>query len=287
MLMARKQLDSLEKRAAELRASDPEIGFRAGATWYLRGVALMRGRVNDAARLTNEANALDSARGSPTRPHERARDSAWIDIWHREQPARAAQTIDAVLARVPFRTLPLVDREYLDIAALYALAGRPDRARALLAERNAEVRDTALLRQQVPNNHLTLAEIALAEKRPLDALAEFRLGDRLPDGPAHACIRCFLSDIARAHDAAGARDSAIATMERYLALPSTEFWPDQSYLAYFHRRLGELYEAAGQPAKAIPHYERFVTLWRNADPELQPKVAVARQRLSELRKNGR
>src|SRR5688500_15050028 len=111
MLMARKQLDSLEKRAAELRASDPEIGFRAGATWYLRGVALMRGRVNDAARLTNEANALDSARGSPTRPHERARDSAWIDIWHREQPARAAQTIDAVLARVPFRTLPLVDRE--------------------------------------------------------------------------------------------------------------------------------------------------------------------------------
>lgn len=287
ILMARKQLDSLEKRAALLRASDPAPGIRSGATWYLRGVALMRGRIGEAARLTGEAYATDAARGAPAKPHDGALDSAWIDVWHREQPARGAQTIDAALARVPLRSLPLEDRPYLDVAGMYALAGRPDRARAVLAERNAEVRDTALLRKDIPKSHITLGEIALAEKRPLDALAEFRLADRLPDGPVNACYRCFLSDIARAHDAAGARDSAIATMERYLALPSTDFWPDQSYLAQFHRRLGELYDAGGNSSKAIPHYERFIELWKNADPELQSKVAQARQRLTVLRKAGR
>ncbi|MDP9178891.1 MAG: protein kinase, partial [Gemmatimonadota bacterium] len=287
MLIARKQLDSLEKRAAETRANHPEPGFRSAATWDLRGVALMRGRINEAARLTDEANALDAARGAPARPHERAMDSAWMDIWHREQPGRGAQTLDATLARIPFRSLPLVDRRYFDVAMFYALAGRPDRARAVIAERNAEVRDTALLRQDIPASHIAMGLIALAEKRPLDALAEFKLGDRLPDGPVNACVRCHLADLAMAYDSAGARDSTIATMERYLALPSTTVWPDANFLAYFHRRLGQLYEARGDSSKAIQHYERFVGLWKNADPELQPKVAQARQRLSVLRKNGR
>lgn len=287
MLIARKQLDSLEKSAAELRATDPDAGLRSGATWFLRGVALMRGRINEAARLTDEVNAMDAARGIPTDPHARALDSAWMDIWHREQHARGAQTLDVTLARIPFRSLPLVDRRYFDVAMLYAMGGRPDRARAVIAERNAEVKDTALLRQEIPTSHVALAEIALAEKRPLDALAEFRLGDRLPDGPVNACVRCSLADVARAHDAAGARDSAIATMERYLALPSTTVWPDQNYLAPFHRRLGELYEARGDLSKAILHYERFVELWKNADRELQPKVAKVQQRLSVLRKASR
>ena len=284
---ARKQLDSLEKRAAELRAGDPDPGLRSGATWALRGVALMRGRINEAARLTDEANAMDSARGIPIDPLARLGDSAWMDIWHREQRARGAQTLDAMLARVPFRSLPLEDRRYFDVAMLYALAGRPDRARAVLAERNADVKDTALLRQGMPKSHTTLGVIALAEKRPLDALAEFKLGDRLPDGPVDACVRCHLADLASAYDSAGARDSTIATMEHYVALSSPEVWPDQDFLARFHRRLGELYEASGNSRKAIPHYERFVELWKNADPELQPKVARARERLAVLRNAGR
>jgi tetratricopeptide (TPR) repeat protein len=84
MLIARKQLDSLEKRAAQMQATDPDAGLRAAATWSLRGVALMRGRINEAARLTDEVNAMNAARGIPTEPHARAVDSAWMDIWFRE-----------------------------------------------------------------------------------------------------------------------------------------------------------------------------------------------------------
>jgi tetratricopeptide (TPR) repeat protein len=79
-------------------------------------------------------------------------------------------------------------------------------------------------------------------------------------------------------------DSAITTYERYLATP---FWAkpievDAFGLAGTHKRLGELYEARGDRQKAASHYQQFVELWKNADPELQPKVAEVRQRLARL-----
>ena len=49
-----------------------------------------------------------------------------------------------------------------------------------------------------------------------------------------------------------------------------------------HERLGQLYEAKGNTAKAVEHYRAFIELWKNADPELQPRVAGARRRLAML-----
>jgi hypothetical protein len=43
-----------------------------------------------------------------------------------------------------------------------------------------------------------------------------------------------------------------------------------------------MYEAKGKAAKAAEHYQAFVDLWKNADPELQPKVADVRARLKKL-----
>jgi hypothetical protein len=40
--------------------------------------------------------------------------------------------------------------------------------------------------------------------------------------------------------------------------------------------------AAGDRAGAARHYQRFIDFWRGADPELQPRVAHARQRLAEV-----
>jgi len=35
-------------------------------------------------------------------------------------------------------------------------------------------------------------------------------------------------------------------------------------------------------ARAAAHDQRFIALWANADPDLQPRVAQVRQRLSAL-----
>jgi len=51
-------------------------------------------------------------------------------------------------------------------------------------------------------------------------------------------------------------------------------------LAY--ERLGRIHERLGQTATAIDYYTRFTTLWRDADPALQPRVAEALARLERL-----
>ncbi len=95
---------------------------------------------------------------------------------------------------------------------------------------------------------------------------------------------CPLPDLARAYDLAGNADSAIAVYERYLSTRQlARYWTDVDYLAGSLKRLGELYEQRGEKQKALASYRRFVELWRDADPELQPLVSDARRRIERLR----
>jgi len=55
------------------------------------------------------------------------------------------------------------------------------------------------------------------------------------------------------------------------------------YLAPAHRREAEVYARQGQRDLAARHYRRFIELWSDADPELQPAVAEARSRLAKLK----
>ena len=82
------------------------------------------------------------------------------------------------------------------------------------------------------------------------------------------------------------RDSAILAFERFLTAPGIGFVDDDAshptFLAGTYKRLGELHEQKGNASKAIEYYSKFVTLWKNADPELQPRVAEVRRRLALL-----
>lgn len=55
------------------------------------------------------------------------------------------------------------------------------------------------------------------------------------------------------------------------------------FLAPSHLHRGEVHERLGQRREAASHYARFIDLWSDADPELQPPVAAARARLKQLR----
>ena len=57
---------------------------------------------------------------------------------------------------------------------------------------------------------------------------------------------------------------------------------DAEVLPATYKRLGELYEARGERAKAADYYTRFVNLWKDADAELQPAVRDVRGRLARL-----
>jgi len=215
-------------------------------------------------------------------------DSATLitaSTWFRNSNAGAAARLTAALARYPFDAMALPDRPYFAVATAWARIGKPDRAEAVIAAYRSAVTDTALLRVQGAALHATLGEIALAEHHADRALAEFRRGDTAYDNrPATECAPCLPLELARAFDAAGQSDSAIAQYEAFIATPyyNRLVETDPLALALAHERLGELYEARGDVARAAAHDQRFIALWANADPDLQPRVAQVRQRLSAL-----
>jgi tetratricopeptide (TPR) repeat protein len=59
---------------------------------------------------------------------------------------------------------------------------------------------------------------------------------------------------------------------------------DAPLLAPSLLRKAEIYERQGKKAEAIGAYQRFVDLWRDADADLQPMVAQARERIQALQR---
>jgi tetratricopeptide (TPR) repeat protein len=158
---------------------------------------------------------------------------------------------------------------------LYSVVGRSDLARQVLAraDREPSAGDPEDLQAA---RHGALGQIALAERRYDEAIREFRASD------VGECTVCALPNIARAYDLNGNADSAIAVFARYTDAVYRLPFVDGLQLAGSHKRLGELYEAKGDRQNAAAHYAKFIELWKNADPELQPKVAEVRKRLARL-----
>jgi len=131
-------------------------------------------------------------------------------------------------------------------------------------------------------------QVAIADGKYADAI---RTLSQLLDQTG--CKLCVLPDIARAYDLSGQPDSAISVFARYLATPwmsrvvgAGPAGQDPLYLAGTYKRLGELYEAKGDRAHAEEYYAKFAALWKDSDPELQPKVKEVEKRLARLRASG-
>jgi tetratricopeptide (TPR) repeat protein len=284
MMYQRGQYDSVEAFWRERSTSSNPLTKLSGLS-NLANATMLRGRLADAQRLAVQTRALNAARGVPANPLADSINSASVQLWYFDRRDVAAHALDAALAQVPLHNLALEQRPYYTLAGLYAMAGRVDRAKALIGQAESEMRGMSLLQVQEPNRHAALAEIAVAEHRPLDAVREVWKADSLPDGPAGDCVRCVDLDLGRVFDLANQPDSAIAHWEAYLNYPNRQAGRDAVFLPGVHQRLGELYEAKGETQKAISHYTAFIELWKSADKELQPKVAEAKTRLNALQKS--
>ena len=86
-----------------------------------------------------------------------------------------------------------------------------------------------------------------------------------------------------AHDAAGRPDSALVFLERVTRGFATTGSYDAILAADNLDRLGAMYESRGQWRKAYDATERYIAIRRNADPEHQPALRAARERLARLR----
>ena len=191
--------------------------------------------------------------------------------------ARGRAAVQRGLARHPTDSMPPDERPWDDLAILAAALDDAPMARLALAGAERDLASTSV--DPAGERASFAARAALAEQRWDEAI---RL---LHEADARFAIdeRYAMSQLGRAHDRAGRSDSAVVYYEKFVATPDPFPIEDARSRAQIHRRLGELYEAAGKPRQAVEHYGSFVELWAKADPVLQPQVAEVRKRLERLR----
>ena len=264
--------DSLNRAGLEERKADQR--YQAGRLRMLEMTAALRGRVAEAEALAVEVDAFSRELGQMGRVLGNAINFALLDIRLVGDTAAAVRRIEKAIARDPLDQLPALERPYLDVAYGYAVAGRTRLARQHL-ETYERLIDERL--QEHEYLHGVRAAIAFAEGRPHDAIAESRLSD------SRDCNVCAAVDLARAFDAAGEPDSAIAQYERYLAINDMyRIFSDFTDRPPALQRLAELYEAKGDRSRAATRYAELLQLWSDADPVLRPRVAEIRRRLDRL-----
>ena len=182
------------------------------------------------------------------------------------QLAKAEALYGAVLAAEPAH----VTARHL-LGVLRHQQNRNDEALALLAAVTAEHPQVA----DAQSNHGAVLKMM---GRNDEALRDFQ-AERVNN----TCTLCGTFEVAAAFAKLNQPDSARAYYEEYLkGADGFRLREDVDHLAATYQRLGELYEATGDRAKARDNYAKLLDLWKTADSELQPIVADTRQRVARL-----
>ncbi len=277
-LFARGQYDSTIAFMDSLSAANPTDDFLKAQRNGVAGiVATTRGQIAEGMRLTALNTAYNISQGNAQAALGAANDSATIAVWFLRDTAKALSIVQNALKRVPLTSFQPLDRPYGGLAQTYALLGKPDLARSMLTEFD---RIAPAYTQEAASRtrHGIESMIAMAEHRYLDSAHESEAAD------IGNCTICRLPSTGFAFDLAQMPDSAIAAFTKYVNSTSIlqRYQFDRLFLAGSYKRLGELWEAKGDRAKAAHYYAKFLDLWKNADPALQPQVTDVRKRLARL-----
>ena len=199
-------------------------------------------------------------------------------------------------AGAPERALPLVERtrgaalqetEYLlrilglgALATGYALAGDLERAREPLLRLDAVIGSGAVAPMGVGEGVRGI--IALQEGRADDAIEHLEQARADGYGLLRWDMGLLIGD---AYVAAGRTEEAAALYDSLTSSYRLNFTDNGMYgpvRPIAHERAASTYLTLGDTAKAVAHLTAFTELWRDADPELQPRVESALRLLSRL-----
>lgn len=152
--------------------------------------------------------------------------------------------------------------------------GKLQEARRLLEEISAKMNKDN--REDRAAFNILKGEIELAGGNYNEAKELFEVAYKLRDD------NYVFESLAYAYFRKGDLDKSIEKYE-YL-ITSKEFgWEAQEYWIQSHYRLGKIYDKKDDVEKAIQYYQRFLDIWKEADPDI-PELIEARERLKALQK---
>jgi serine/threonine protein kinase/tetratricopeptide (TPR) repeat protein len=218
--------------------------------------------------------------------------SKWLISSYRKEFEQSRQEIEAA---IEYMAKYFPSRQTFDAAqkeSSLAIIDIKEGKIANLSKRMAQIK--ALYEEEMPPwteyTYLTLSGyLALAEQRFDDALADIKKAKEIESTFLSMLWNWFMSENinplkdlrAKMYMEMGDLDSAIQAYEQI-----TAFDPESADRLMihptWHYELAKLYEQKGESDKAIAKYEKFLFLWKDADPGL-PEVDDAKERLAELR----
>jgi tetratricopeptide (TPR) repeat protein len=273
------EYDQAQRFLEELRVDQVASPYwRTQTSEELATIAAVQGRLEEAERHFRDAMATNVERGLRRAAIVEATALARMLLHVTGDTPGALTTVDFALMSHPLEELDPLDRPYLDLAEVYAAAGRVERAQDLVDQFVALVPAEFHSADQRTRLDRVVGAIALASGDAQTAIEHTLSSD------AFVCKVCALPQLARAYEAAGQRDSAIAAYSRYVETPYIFRTRDSDgwHLGPVLERLAELYEAEGSDEQAVEKYMRLARLWEDADDRLQSRVANARERAQAL-----
>jgi serine/threonine-protein kinase len=269
--------DSLAEAA--LRRSQGNAAL--AATWerVRRNLLLLQGKESEAE--AHHRRFIDHLAKSGRPERALAHEFAFAQLLTRlNGPGPAIERrLDDALRRFPPEKMNPLDPDYFYMASSAAWSRRSRFAKEMLARWSAaQPADGPLDSVGI---YWALGDIALSEGRyDESARLHGRAGDLTPGAEN------FFPHRAHPHDLLGHADSAIALYEGYLGrvaqLQFRLMWLDPAHLVETYEALARNYENVGQPDSSAKYYQALLDLWKNADPELEPRKKGLRAALARV-----
>ena len=261
--------------------ADSEWPFpRSYGRWLLASSLAMQGHIRAALALADSAAEWAAEAGAPGFGYDVLR----------------VATYAAFAAGAPERALPHVQRAQ-DPAILAGASLLRHRAWGLIATAHALAGDLAETRRLLASmDSLVAAEdfrplgfgehvraiIALQEGRAEASLEHLRRARAAQSGRLPHSSRLLLGDAYVALDRLPEAAAQYDTLTRTYRLNTSDAGVYGPLLPLAHERLASVYLAVGDTVAAVKHLSTFLELWKNADPELQPRVEAARRTIEAL-----
>jgi tetratricopeptide (TPR) repeat protein len=268
------RFDEYRRLADSMRQLD-DANWRGYGSWAGQRARVLAGQVNEAIALAKATDDLSSG-GAERNGDRLLREAA---IAHVEgavlrQVEAGAERLAAAMARYPLDSVPPRNRQYPFLIETATMLGRPD----LVTRLEAGFRSVPRIGQWAAGDEAWVqSSVAAANRRWSEVVAETREARK-----AWGCPTCLLPMTGLAFDELQQPDSALVAYEAYATRLIYQDNGQEIDLPRVLVRLGELYETKGDKAKALEYYGKFVDLWKDADPELQPRVAEIRKRIGQL-----